>query len=179
MTTDLGLSIALAKLSFEKAKLQKRIDRAKIKVLKRQGGYVRTVERRSIRRTSKRTTVSPPGDPPRSHDPHARYKLIRFAYDSKTDSVVVGHVKLGRSRVPEVHEKGLRVRTKVTVRRRLRATASQRRAFKMKYGHGQYKKRKTSRVIRKVVSYPKRPAAAPALEKSAPALAEMWKDTVK
>lgn len=180
----LKLQYKLAKASFDKAVLSGAINRAEARNLKKAGAFVRRTARSSIRRVKKKSTVSKPGSPPRSHDPQGRYKRIEFSYDQQLHSVIVGHVFLaaayGAKTIPEVHEKGATVLVRVETTRSRRPLASVRakRAFRRKFG--QMKVRRVRRTQQRVpVTYEERPATRAAYAKNLPAILQMWKDTVR
>lgn len=87
---------------FDRARVRKAVDRAKRRELARAGGFVRQVARRSIR---KRRAISKPGQPPSSHEGSLR-RFLFFAWDSRTESVVVGPASFRGSRAPELLERG-------------------------------------------------------------------------
>lgn len=86
-------------------KLQNAEERAAKRALSRFGAFVRTRARSSMR---KRKKASAPGQPPSAHVGLIR-KLLFFAYEAQTKSVIVGpaliNSKHGKSLV-ELHEKG-------------------------------------------------------------------------
>jgi len=86
---------------FDSPKVIRSVDRMKRRELAQAGGFVRTTSRRSIR---KRKRVSLPGQPPSSHSGELRQ--IRFGFDSKRDSVVVGPVKFKKGNIPQALEHG-------------------------------------------------------------------------
>ena len=67
------------------------------------GGFVRTTAQRSIR---KRKSYSLPGRQPHSHSGQLR-KLIAFAYDSSSDSEVIGPTLLPGRSMRTVDQRGL------------------------------------------------------------------------
>ena len=72
--------------SFNGAKVQRAVDRARRQSLSRGGAIIRQTAKHSIR---KRKAVSAPGSPPSSHEGTLR-RLMRFGYDRSAGSVVVG-----------------------------------------------------------------------------------------
>jgi hypothetical protein len=96
-------------LFFDRKEVIDKLTKAERRVLSKQGAFLRTASRRSIRRRKK---ISSPGDPPNAHakGKYATLKNILFAYEPHRHSVVVGPVKLSKSRgsktVPEVLEFG-------------------------------------------------------------------------
>ena len=87
----IGLSFEAAKRGFfDRASVQRSVDRAQRKVLSRFGAFVRQRAKTSIK---KRMGTSPPGGPPFSHVGLLR-KFILFAYDPARQSVVIGPTPL-------------------------------------------------------------------------------------
>lgn len=81
------------------------------KTCARFGAFVRTVARRSMRRTKK---VSAPGDPPSAHVGLIR-DLLFFAWDAATESVVIGPVAANKgTNAPALLELG--GETTITIR---------------------------------------------------------------
>lgn len=97
---------------FDRALVQNKVDKARIKNLSKIGAFIRTRSRRSIR---KRKGASQPGTPPHSHVGLLRDGIL-FAYDNENGSVVVGPRKLNQvsvvngqfrsGTVPEILEYG-------------------------------------------------------------------------
>ncbi len=87
---------SVTKLFLDRAEIQNRIGQARARALSRQGAFVRTTARQKILRRRKR--VSAPGKPPSIHsrDPNRSLKRILFFYDSRSDSVVIGPVKMNQ-----------------------------------------------------------------------------------
>jgi hypothetical protein len=79
----------------DRAAVQRKLDSARVKVLSRQGAFLRRRWRSSLRR---RKSVSRPGATPSVHsrDSIATLKNILFYYDPRSQSVVVGMVKLNQ-----------------------------------------------------------------------------------
>lgn len=77
------------------------------RALNRFGAYVYTVAKRSIRAAKK---ISQPGEPPKMHRGSQWRNLIRFAYDPKTRSVVIGPMPFRDGAGQAVLEKGGAVR---------------------------------------------------------------------
>ncbi len=77
-------------------------DKARRRALSKAGAFVRRRAQTSMR---KRKAISEPGSPPSAHSGELR-KLLFFAYDPRTDSVVVGPVVFKRGEVPRLHEHG-------------------------------------------------------------------------
>ncbi len=82
---------------FDTEKILKAIGKARAKVGNRQGATIRKIMRQSMRR---RKGPSPAGQPPNAHQGGIKDKTY-YAWDSKTQSVVVGPVKLGKGNAPD------------------------------------------------------------------------------
>lgn len=110
-----GMTIQAAKSGFfDRALVQRSVDRASRKVLSRFGAFVRQRAKSSIRR---RRGTSQPGRPPHSHAGLLR-RFIFFSYDSGRRSVVIGPTLLrASSAAPRLLEHGGSIRRK---RRQLR-----------------------------------------------------------
>jgi len=87
---------------FDSLAVLKRLDKGKKKCLSKMGAFVRQRARSSIR---SRRAVSAPGSPPSSHEGSMR-RLLFFAYDESTGSVVVGPVPFRRGTAPGLLEYG-------------------------------------------------------------------------
>ncbi len=92
----------IREMFFDSSKVQRLIDSKRRKTLSRFGAFVRTRARSSIR---KRKKISIPGQPPSSHAGQLK-RLLFFAWDFKTNSVVVGPVPFRRGVAPRLLEKG-------------------------------------------------------------------------
>ena len=108
---------------------------------------------RTAARTSirKRKGSAPAGKPPHSHEGSLR-RLILFGYDKASDSVVVGPVGFEKSIAPSALEYG--GRTIVT---------------------GKHRGRRETRVVRIAA----RPYMGPALEREAPKLPPLWRNSIR
>ena len=94
---------------FDREEVNRLVDRQERKALSRFGAFVRTRARSSIR---KRKAISPPGSPPSDHG-GALKRLLFFAYDKESRSVVIGPTLFTGTRrsgqvprAPESLEKG-------------------------------------------------------------------------
>lgn len=87
---------------FDTEKVRRMVDAGTRRALSKAGAFIRTRARSSIRR---RKDVSRPGQPPSSHEGSLR-KLLFFAYDARTKSVVVGPVPFKRGEAPALLERG-------------------------------------------------------------------------
>ena len=103
---------------FAKDEILDRLNKGRKKALKKMGAYVRRSARSSLRRRKKAST---PGKPPSVHSQSdiATLKAIFFTYDARTDSVVIGPLRLNtvdviganrtsflRGSAPSLHEFG-------------------------------------------------------------------------
>ncbi len=86
----------------DRAAVTSAVDAGKRRALAKAGAFVRRRARSSIR---KRKAVSAPGQPPSSHSGELR-KLLFFAYDPGTQSVVVGPARFRRGEAPPLLEYG-------------------------------------------------------------------------
>ena len=95
---------------FDRLAVQARVDAQKRKRLSKAGAYVRRTARTLLRRKK----TSAPGQPPATHGPEPNLRTVLFGYDPRSESVVVGPIKLNqatmvdgnRSTVPELMERG-------------------------------------------------------------------------
>lgn len=96
---------------FDRQAVIARVGVARVRVLSRMGAFVRTRARSLIRQ---KKGVSAPGTPPHSHEGSLR-KMLYFAYDPATDTVVVGpawfnwtkkRLRAGNKPVPQLLEEG-------------------------------------------------------------------------
>ena len=100
---------------FDRKVVQQSIDRQKLRSISLSLAFVRTRARSLLRR---RKRVSQPGSPPSVHSSGLGLKTILFAYDIRTESGIVGPVKLnqvnttdlGSKTVPSILEFGSQVR---------------------------------------------------------------------
>lgn len=181
--------VQIKQLFFDKTAVEKAAGRAKKTALARFGGYVRRVAQTSMRY---RKSASKPGEPPSAHKSGrlaALKKLGRaknngallremlyFAFDPKTQSVVVGPLgfKTRGTPVPALHEFGGT------------RQGEKGESFPVKNPAGRDPKtgRFYSRgvhwvpVAGKKLVYPARPYMRPALDKSIPKFAEKFRGTV-
>ena len=98
------ITIKMAKGNFfDREIVMKAVDSARRKVLSKQGAFVRTRAKSSIRRRKKSST---PGSPPSSHVGLLK-QFIYFAYDPAEKSVVIGPTLINRpTGAPETLEHG-------------------------------------------------------------------------
>jgi len=97
----LGISVDYH-MFFDRRRVESAVQRARYRVLRQQGAYLRTVAKRSIQR---RKGPSSPGEPPHSHSGLLRGQIF-YGYDRATESVVVGPRIFSRRDVPGLLEHG-------------------------------------------------------------------------
>ena len=93
---------------FDAQKVMSRVWRANVRNLGRAAALVRTIARRSLRRSKRKSN---PGEPPRVHSkhPYATLKNIRFQVDGQLQAAIVGPVKFDAAAadsIPQTLEKG-------------------------------------------------------------------------
>ena len=98
--------------------LLKRLEKKEIKVLFKQGAYLKKAMQRSMRYATKNKKVSQPGQPPLAHKDNPKgpllRKLIAFFVDLSSKSVVTGPKMIGGGQpVPQVLDKGGTIRPKL------------------------------------------------------------------
>jgi len=87
---------------FDRKAVTDAIDAGTRKVLSKFGAFVRTRARSSIRTRKK---SSPPGQPPSSHAGDLK-RLIFFAYDAVSKSLIVGPIPFRKGEAPRLLEHG-------------------------------------------------------------------------
>ena len=132
-------------LFFDSPRVQRAMDAASRAALSRAGAFIRQRAKTSIR---KRKGSSRPGSPPHSHAGHLR-RLIFFAYDPGSESVVIGPVRFKQGEAPSLLEFGGRA------------------------------VREGRRGRRRRVRYRRRPFMGPALAAEVPELPNRWRDSVR
>lgn len=140
-------------LFFSAPKVKRAVDRARRKALSKAGAFIRQVARTSMRRGR---GSSLPGTPPRAHEGSLR-RLLFFAFDPASDSVVVGPVGFRRSEAPSTLEFG---GTITVTRRRARP------------GGGNVVEKRRARIEA-------RPYMGPALRKELPNMPKRWANSVR
>jgi hypothetical protein len=146
------------------------VGKANARVAMRQGGLVKTIMRRSMRR---KKGPAPAGSPPHAHKGQIR-DFTEFAFDPATKSMVVGPVKLGKGAAPEIQDKGGYVPVKGIFNRKGEFIA----LGKMNTA-GRLAAIKSGKVVTIQAEVKPRPFSIPALMKAKDKLAEAWKDTLK
>lgn len=141
-------------LFFDRPKVRRAADRARRRALSKAGAFIRQRARTSMRR---RRGSAPPGSPPNAHEGSLR-RMLFFAFDRASDSVVVGPVKLNKpGGAPSTLEFGGR------------ATVERRRT--RKGGRRVVEKRR--------VRIEARPYMGPALRKELPNIPKAWSNSVR
>ena len=139
------VTMRMTSLFFDAPAVRRAVDAAKRRELSRAGAFIRQRAKTSIRQ---RKGISRPGDPPHSHAGDLR-RLIFFAWDRVSDSVVVGPLPFKAGEAPSLLEFGGR------------AVRADRRGK------------------RRRVRYRKRPFMGPALEAELPQLPARFRNSVR
>ncbi len=143
------ITMKIKDVFFDRSAVLDRLDAARVKVLSKQGAFVRTAARTSIR---KRKGTSSPGNPPFSHEGSLR-RLILFGYEGSSESVIVGPVGFEGSDTPAALEHG----------------GPSTRTFWSK---------KNGRLAKKRVQIRPRPFMLPALEREKSKMPDLFKDAL-
>lgn len=143
------VSMRVTGLFFDAPAVQRAMDKSKRQALSKAGAFIRRTAKTSIRAGK---TVSKPGHPPHSHAGHLR-RLLFFAYDLATASVVIGPARFKEAEAPNLLEKG------GTVTRKISNARGRRRRVRMVYRA--------------------RPFMGPAMEKELPNLPKRWHNTIR
>jgi len=147
-------SMKVKALFFDRPKVRRAVDRAKLRTLSKAGAFIRQRAKTSMRR---RRGSAPPGSPPHAHEGSLR-RMLFFAYDRGSDSVVVGPVRLNKpGEAPSALEFGGRA---IVERKRTR-----------KGGRRVVEKRR--------VRVEARPYMGPALRKELPKIPRSWANSVR
>ena len=159
--------------------------------IKRAGLLARRIMIGLIRRdNSKKQNPSKPPKPPKSRAPGHPFKKIYSKPDRHDTSATIGHMGFGASQTAmEINEFGQEVKTNVIVRlrkntrkgkrgRTRKTSLRQRRAAREKFQSGALKHTSVTRFVSKTVSYPERPFALPALQRTASKLPALWKNSI-
>lgn len=173
MNPALTLDIRVKEMFFDRPKVVAAVERAKLNALRQDGGTVRKIARRSIR---KRKGTSVPGAPPSSHEGSLRSGIF-FAYDRSSDSAVVGPVGFRRGDVPNALEFG----GSVFVRNHLVPVGITK--VKARNAKGRLVTKKKKRFIRHTgtLRIRPRPFMGPALQKARDSnlLLDPWKNSIR
>lgn len=139
------------------------VDRAEIRAMRWQGGYVRKAAQESITRPTRKSARSAPGKPPFSQTGRLK-KSILFSYDKASHSVVVGPTLFSSKHgvIPGTLEHGGTTSVK---------------AMRVEFVNG--KKVFVPTGGRKTIKVKPRPFMRPALERSQDALVSIWNKSVR
>lgn len=171
-----GVTYKITRSFFDRASVQKKVGRARAKVLSKFGAFVRTNARRKQLRTRKGT--SKPYNPPNVHSRNKvdNLKNILFGLDSDGETVVIGPVRLNQKQymygvpttgtVPQVMEFG------GTVGLREKLVGSQWRP------KGRRKPRPDQPTRVRKVKYLPRPFMTPAFKEEMPKFPPIWADII-
>ena len=138
-------------------RIERKAKRAKSRVMRRSGGIVRSLMRRSIRYRKK--TNSDPGSKPFAHVPSSSFglRMILWHYDPKTETTIIGPVGGSENTGgPHALEHG------GTAKIRMRPRDQKKYGRKYSSGH-----------------VAKREFAYPALEKFSSSYPDLWKDSIQ
>lgn len=166
-----NLSVKQAKGGFlDRKAVIDAVSKAKIKVLGRQGALVRRIAKNSMKR---RKGPAPAGSPPNAHEGKLKDFLF-FAYDTASQTMVVGPAKLGKGTAPKIQEHGGIVYERGFYDRRgrwvpLRSLPVEMRAAVIQAG----------KITLRACKVEPRPFMKPGLEKAKPMLAKEWRGAVK
>lgn len=167
----LGLSLKAATSNFfDRAVVKNAMDKGSIRALKRSGAYVRKVMRNSMK---KRKGAAPAGTPPHVHAGDLK-RLTLYAFDPAAKSVVIGPVKFSKGTAPEVLERGGKV-----IDYGFFSSAGKWVPLRLIKTIGRQALLRSGRVIAREFRVEARPYSRPALDASAPALPEFWRDSFK
>ena len=160
------------KTNFRRRAVKKAMDKANFTSLGRAGAFVRTIMMNSIKKRNKpkkrvggrkrkllkSEQPSTPGSPPKTEAPARKLrKAILFELSPQKDDVAIGPTFGGFGKIGAIHEEG--------------KTVVGKQFFNAPDG-----RRRSKKVLR---TYPKRPFAKPALDKSTPRLPKLWANSVK
>lgn len=179
MAFDFG---AIKKTWFTGDAVMRKVKAGRKRGLSRIGAFVRQRMRTSIKRRKK---SAPPGKPPHAHQ--GAIKLIFFGYDERTESVVVGPIRVTSPKtqsigVPPLLEKGGDVVRSVALPRALGGTrvvsARQKEAFRRKVRDGSLIVPTPGRTT-KVFHYRGNAFVAPAAEAERPNFPKALRDCMR
>lgn len=198
----ISLTMKEAKAGFlDRKAVQRAIGKANATALTNSSAFIWKTAQNSMRRVKKRTTISKPGEPPKSKKGQLRDLLV-FALDRGNATVVIGPTALGSSPVvPGLHEFGGQVT--VPSRRRTRRIGDGGEIRLASPPKGKpvpgrpgvnviYTKLKTAAQVARAnalnaelyqesvqATYPARPYMAPALAKNVGRIPDAWKNSVR
>lgn len=164
---------------FDRAAVIGMLDKASHAALRKAGGAIRLFAQRSMRY---RKRGSAAGEAPSAHREHGAKlrKLVWFAFDEGTRSVVVGPLPFGKGEAPGVEEFGGTVTRSRRVAQRpgRKAGAAQSAAFKRKLKAGAIPAGQAPQtVVMATARYPARPYMGPALKNEIPKMPERWRNS--
>lgn len=124
MAAQIEITFRMVDSFFDRKRVKNSIDRERRKRLSKAGSFVRRgarskIRKPGVRRRRRKTsgydpTVSKPGGPPRTHVSGKRsIRLILFAWDAASETVIVGPVRFPNAsgvNVPKILEHGGRTR---------------------------------------------------------------------
>lgn len=154
---------------FDRKAVVDAVDKAERKILSRQGAYVRSIAKNSMKR---KKGPAPEGSPPNAHEGKIK-KFLYFAYDAKARKMVVGPAKLGNSSACKTLEHGGTVDVEGFYDRTGRWVP-----LRILPADIRLRIRKSGRVTTRKATVAARPFMAPALKKAKPRLAEMCRGEV-
>ena len=96
-------TLRLKSLSFDTRLIRNKADRATVRGLFQQSGYILKIARNSMKRVSDPKRYAPAGTPPYAHKGQIR-NLMAFAVNPWSKSSVIGPQKFGGNRAPNVSE---------------------------------------------------------------------------
>jgi hypothetical protein len=182
------LDISIRKSFFDRRAVTHAMSRARVRALSRAGAFIRTRARSLLRRRRK---PSAPGSPPSVHAGSgdlASLKTILFAWDPRSDAVVVGPIKLNivtdtaqnvRTTIPGLHERG---ETASLFEKRFVPTVGQpspwRRVDRRRQSRPDDARGKTE-FRRRTAKYPARPFMRPAFDKELPKMSSLFANSIK
>lgn len=124
MATEIEITLRMVDSFFDRKRVKRSIDKERRKRLSKAGAFVRRGARQKIRKPGVRRkrrkgsgfdpTTSRPGSPPRTHVTGKRsIRLILFAWDAASETVIVGPARFGNKsgvNVPRILEHGGRTK---------------------------------------------------------------------
>lgn len=178
MAFDFG---TIKKTWFHGDAVMRKVAAGRKRSLSKIGAFVRQRMRTSIKRRKK---SAPPGKPPHAHQ--GAIKLIFFGYDERTESVVVGPIRVTSPKtqsigVPPLLEKGGDVSRTVAIPRALSgrvASKRQKDAFRRKVKDGSLVVPAPGKTV-KVFHYEGNPFVAPAAEAERPNFPKALRDCMR
>lgn len=197
-----------ARIDFKPEKILKAVNRAKQKVLRRQGAYVRGIAKRKIKRRKNPDKHSLPGTAPYTHTGKLKNSIW---YSAEKEQAVIGPTRSGIGNVGALHEFGGMHRVRfstpfkssynigdvgpVSITRYKRSFRSQKRGYydtdnspvalvaiksKRQASHAtRLAKRLNRKYGTKMVRYQARPFMRPSFNEAKGSLADFWRNAIK